>query len=221
MNQDTDDRLRVPASTILILFITLAVITPLATWRMAQQLASPTVEVITLEDGGDRFRGHWKVGEVEYSIEEGVDEPRSTGTFALSVTLPPLAEDPIDRKVTLKRPRDGFIEQVIFLDPDGDGICSATICIRSAGSGSYLQILHYDLSINGVQSEGKWSDLTAIPEHLSVGFIGHDTIERQSEMLVRAFPIHLDGDTNAAPSGETRSLIWDFNSGRWRPDPRK
>lgn len=50
MNQDTDDRLRVPASTILILFITLAVITPLATWRMAQQLASPTVEVITQSD---------------------------------------------------------------------------------------------------------------------------------------------------------------------------
>ncbi len=222
MNPDTDDRLRVPASTILILFITLAVITPLATWRMAQQLASPTVEVIALEDGGDRFRGHWKVGEVDYIIEEGVDEPRSTGTFTLSVTLPPREEDETVKVVIgVEAARDGFIEKVLFLDPDGDGICSATICIRSAGSGSYLQILQYTLSFEGIDSEGTWSNLTAIPEHLSVGYIGHDTIERQSEMLVRAFPIHLDGDTNAAPSGETRSLIWDFNSERWRPDPRQ
>ena len=114
MNQDTDDRLRVPASTILILFITLAVITPLATWRMAQQLTSPTVEVITLEDGGDRFIGHWKVGEVEYFVEEGIDEPRSTGTFALSVTLPPLAEDPVERKITLERPRDGWAVSAVL-----------------------------------------------------------------------------------------------------------
>ena len=220
MHQAAEDRLSIPASSILVLLITLVVVTPLAIWRMAQQLASPTVEVITLEDGGDRFIGHWKVGEVEYSIEEGIDEPRSTGTFALSVTLPPLAEDPVDRKVTEERPRDGFIEQVIFLDPDGDGISSATICIRSAGSGSYLQILHYDLSINGVRSEGKWSDLTAIPEHLSVGYIGHDTIERQSEMLVRTFPIYLEGNSNSAPTGGTRSLIWDFHNRRWRPDPR-
>jgi hypothetical protein len=40
-------------------------------------------------------------------------------------------------------------------------------------------------------------------------------------MLVRTFPIHLDGDTNAAPSAGTRSLIWDFHNRRWRPDPRK
>jgi hypothetical protein len=78
----------------------------------------------------------------------------------------------------------------------------------------------YTLSFEGIDSEGTWSNLTAIPEHLSVGYIGHDTIERQSEMLVRTFPIYLEGNSNSAPTGGTRSLIWDFHNRRWRPDPR-
>jgi hypothetical protein len=222
MHQAAEDRLSIPASSILVLLITLVVVTPLAIWRMAQKLASPTAEVISLEDDGERFRGHWKVGKVDFVVEEGIDEPRSTGTFTLSVTLPPREEDETVKVVIgLEAARDGFIEKVLFLDPDGDGICNATICIRSAGSGSYLQIRQYTLSFEGVESEGTWSDLTAIPEHLSAGYIGHDTVERQSEMLVRTFPIHLDGDTNAAPSAGTRSLIWDFHNRRWRPDPRK
>ena len=53
-----------------------------------------------------------------------------------------------------------------------------------------------------------------------MGYMGHDTIERQSEMLVRTFPIYQQGDSNAEPTGGTRSLIWDFRNGRWRPDPR-
>ena len=221
MHPAAEDRLSIPAASILVLLITLVVVTPLAIWRMAQQLASPTAEVISLEDDGGRFRGHWKVGEVDFVVEEGIDEPRSTGTFTLSVTLPPREQDETVKVVIgVEAARDGFIEKVLFLDPDGDGICNATICIRSAGSGSYLQIRQYTLSFEGVESEGTWSDLTAIPEHLSVGYIGHDTIERQSEMLVRSFPIYLEGNSNSAPTGGTRSLIWDFHNRRWRPDPR-
>ena len=228
MQHPAEERLSIPAASILVLLITLVVVTPLAIWRMAQQLASPVVEVISLESSPQRFNGHWKVGEVEFFIEEGAGEAASIGTFALSVILPPLAEDSGDRmapsgtvRLTSTRPRDGSIEQVIFLDPDGDGISSATICIRSAGSGSSLQLKQYTLSIHGINSEGTWSDLTRIPEHLKVGYMGHDTIERESEMLVRTFPIYREGDRNETPTGGTRSLIWDFHNGRWRPDPRK
>ncbi len=221
MPSETDDRPSLPAVTILILFLSLLVVTPLAAWRWAQQLASPTAEVITLEDDGDRFRGHWRVGEVEYLVEEGIDEARSTGTLTLSVTLPPGKDESTDVVISVEAARDGSIEKVLFLDPEGDRISKVFICIRSAGSGSYLQMFQYDLSIEGVNSEGTWSNLTAIPEHLSNGYMGHDTIERQSEMLVRTFPIYLDGDSNSEPTGGTRSLIWDFREGRWKPDPRQ
>jgi len=247
MNQDTDDRLRVPASTILILFITLAVITPLATWRMAQQLTSPTVEVITLEDGGDRFRGHWKVGDFEYIVEEAEqDVEKFMKQFqdrfpALSETdwlddlknYPPMkvfyfsVQKPADYSLSTPqqwseiKQRVGAIEKVLFLDPDGDGASSAFICIRSGGSGNYLQLLEFSFDRDNIMTGHQWSDLSKIPEHLAVGYMGHDTFERQSEMLVRTFPIYIEGDSNAEPTGGIRSLIWDFNSGRWRPDPRK
>ena len=154
-------------------------------------------------------------------IEEGIDEARSTGTLTLSVTLPPGEDETTDVVISVEAARDGSIEKVLFLDPDGDHISNVFVCIRSAGSGSYLQMFQYALSIDGVSSEGSWSNLTAIPEHLSVGYMGHDTIDRQSEMLVRTFPIYLDGDTNSEPTGGTRSLIWDFREARWKPDPRQ
>ena len=44
-----DDRLIVPSSTILILFLTLAIVTPLASYRMAQNLVTPAVEELEVE----------------------------------------------------------------------------------------------------------------------------------------------------------------------------
>ncbi|MGE4602327.1 MAG: hypothetical protein AAEJ65_05440, partial [Planctomycetota bacterium] len=68
MTENSDDRLIVPGSTILILFLTLLVVVPLATLRMSRSLASPLVEVITLVQDGDHFRGLWKIGELEYLV---------------------------------------------------------------------------------------------------------------------------------------------------------
>jgi hypothetical protein len=50
MPEAAEDRLSIPAASILVLLITLVVVTPLAIWRMAQQLASPTVQVISQSD---------------------------------------------------------------------------------------------------------------------------------------------------------------------------
>ena len=216
MSENPDDRLIVPGSTILILFLTLLVVIPLATLRMSRSLASPLVEVITLVQDGDHFRGLWKIGELEYLVGQGQDEARSIGTVTLSIRKTGQTE-PL---TSATRERNGVIEDVLFLDPDGDRYSAVIIAIRSAGSGSYLQLLLFNFSQTGDPTSGQWSDLSGIPEHLAVGYMGHDTIERQSEMLVRTFPIYQQGDSNAEPTGGTRSLIWDFRNGRWRPDPR-
>ncbi len=214
MIENSDDRLIAPASTIFILFLSLLIVIPLATVRMASSLVSPTVQIISLEDSGDRFRGQWKVGEIEYIIEEGADEARPSGTFSVTLKIPG------GITISGERARRGYIEKVIFLDPDGDGTSNAFICIRSADSSGYLQMLQYDFSIDGISTTSTWSNMTEIPDHLSVGYMGRDNIERQSEMLVRSFPLYLDGENSTEPSGETRSLIWDFHEVRWRPDPR-
>ena len=216
MTENSDDRLIVPGSTILILFLTLLVVIPVATLRMSRSLASPLGEVITLVQDGDHFRGLWKIGELEYLVGQGQDEARSIGTVTLSIRKTGQTE-PL---ASATRERNGVIESVLFLDPDGDRYSAVIIAIRSAGSGSYLQLLLFDFSQTGDPTSGVWSDLSEIPAHLAVGYMGHDTIERQSEMLVRTFPIYLEGDSNAEPNGDIRSLIWDFRNGRWRPDPR-
>ena len=216
MTENSDDRLIVPGSTILILFLTLLVVVPLATLRMSRSLASPLVEVITLVQDGDHFRGLWKIGELEYLVGQGQDEARSIGTVTLSIRKTGQTE-PIS---SATRERNGVTEEVLFLDPDGDRYSAVIIAIRSVGSGSYLQLLLFNFAQSADPTSGEWSDLSEIPAHLAVGYMGHDTIERQSEMLVRTFPIYLEGDSNAEPTGDIRSLIWDFRNGRWRPDPR-
>lgn len=246
MSENPDDRLIVPGSTILILFLTLLVVIPLATLRMSRSLASPLVEVITLVEDGGHFRGRWKIGDFEYIVEEGdqdVEEmmkqlrdrfPELSETdwfddyknsppmkvFYFSVQKPANYSFSTPQQWSEMKQRNGAIEKVLFLDPDGDGASSAFICIRSGGSGNYLQLLEFSFDRDNIMTGHLWSDLTDIPEHLAVGYMGHDTIERQSEMLVRTFPIYLEGDSNAEPTGGIRSLIWDFRNGRWRPDPR-
>ena len=116
--------------------------------------------------------------------------------------------------------RDGVIESVLFLDPDGDRYSAVIVAVRRADDNGSLQILLYNFTQVGDPTNGDWSDLSKIPEHLAVGFIGHDSIERQSEMLIRTFPIYSNNGENVESIGDTRSLIWDFRDARWRPDPR-
>ncbi|MEE2882592.1 MAG: hypothetical protein VYD70_02605 [Planctomycetota bacterium] len=216
MTENSDDRLIVPASTIIILFLTLLVVIPVATLRMSRSLASPIAEVITLVEGGGHFRGRWKIDELEYLVGQEHDEAGSIDTVAVSVRKTGQTE-PLTSST---RERNGVIETVLFLDPDGDRYSAVIIAIRSVDSSGSLQVLMYNFSQAGDPTSGQWSDLSEIPEHLSVGYIGHDTIERQSEMLVRTFPIYQQKDGSSEPIGQTRSLIWDFHNGRWRPDPR-
>ena len=64
--------------------------------------------------------------------------------------------------------------------------------------------------------EVKTWDLSRIPGHLAAGYAGGDTVERQSELLIRRFPVTAEG----APEGTEMSMIWDFRGGYWRRDPR-
>ncbi|MEC9477031.1 MAG: hypothetical protein VX764_08345 [Planctomycetota bacterium] len=217
MTENADDRLIVPGSTILILFLTLLVVIPVATWRMSRGLASPLVEVVTLVQGEDHFRGRWKIGKYEYLIGQEQDGASSRDSVRLTIRESGQS-DSISSSTT---DRDGTIESVMFLDPDGDRFNAAVVAIRRPDENATLQLLLYNFTSSGDPASGEWSDMTRIPPHLAIGYYGHDSIERQSEMVVRTFPIYREDDGKLQATGQTRSLIWNFSTGRWRPDPRK
>ena len=145
MTENSDDRLIVPASTIIILFLTLLVVIPVATLRMSRSLASPIAEVITLVEGGGHFRGRWKIDEVEYLVGQEHDEAGSIDTVAVSVRKTGQTE-PLTSST---RERNGVIETVLFLDPDGDRYSAVIIAIRSVDSSGSLQVLMYNFSQAG------------------------------------------------------------------------
>ncbi|NCG00046.1 MAG: hypothetical protein GWP39_11105, partial [Planctomycetia bacterium] len=65
-----DDRLIVPSSTILILFLTLAIVTPLASYRMAQNLVTPAVEELEVEQPAKGLIRKWTSNQYTYTLEQ-------------------------------------------------------------------------------------------------------------------------------------------------------
>ena len=92
-------------------------------------------------------------------VEESALEPRSVGSYSLRLYSGERAEFPYDRFITgLVQPRDGFVEAAMELDPRHCDDC-VMVCLRSAGSGSYLarHIFSYTdrhLVLRGMSSQG-------------------------------------------------------------------
>src|ERR1051325_4773816 len=72
-------------------------------------------------------------------VAEGDFEPRSVGSYALTVYGGRSKKFPTDDFVTgIVRSRKGTVENVRFEDVDGDGKRDIIVIIRSAGSGGFL-----------------------------------------------------------------------------------
>ena len=54
-----------------------------------------------------------------------------------------------------------------------------------------------------------------LAEAQRVGYMGHDHFEVVDGVLWRSFPLYANGDANAAPTGGTRRLRYDFDEHRW------
>ncbi len=226
-----DSRLVVPGYTILILVVTLAILIPLVSYRMAQSLVTPSVTEL-MEPGWDLNNRSWRSGIWKYGVKltppipEGeADGPRPgvlNVTFSKMKSVSSGSEEPdlpiSSYTMAVDFDADRFRE-VIFLDSNGDG-CHTLIVW---GDKSTPTEKHSVIGFEPVQipeSELDWEvrtfDLSRIPGHLAAGYAGGDTVERQSELLIRRFPVKAEG----APEGTEMSMIWDFRRGYWRKDPR-
>ena len=234
-----DSRLVVPGYTILILFVTLAILIPLVSYRMAQSLVTPPVTELT-ESGSDLNQRSWRSGIWKYGVKltppipEGeADGPRPGVLDVTYSKLRSSSEEDSNHPTssyTLSTDFDADrFRDVIFLDSNGDGCHTLIVWGDKSTPTEKHSVEKHSVEKHSVigfeplqipEGEQNWEvrtfDLSRIPGHLAAGYAGGDTVERQSELLIRRFPVKAEG----APEGTEMSMIWDFRKGYWRKDPR-
>ena len=142
--------------------------------------------------------------------------------FRLSATsgssLNTLVLHPVRLEVD-NRPQEVELDGTAYLaelaDLDSNGWPEVYVYVSSAGSGSYGSLVAYAVN------QGKSATpvyLPPLPPDIAAGYQGHDEFRVVETTLVRRFPLYKAGDTNAAPSGQTRQLQYKLRPGEagWR-----
>ncbi len=114
---------------------------------------------------------------------------------------------------------DGTVSGAEIDDLDGNGFPEIYIYVTSAGSGSYGSFVGYAVNEGQSLSEIYLPPVADDPEQ-SVGYMGHDAFAVVEGTFVQIFPVYVDTDSNAQPSGKTRQLQYKLAPGEagWRLD---
>jgi hypothetical protein len=107
---------------------------------------------------------------------------------------------------------DGSVTSAEIADLDANGSPEIYAYVNSAGSGSYGSLVAYAVN-NGKSLTPIYMSPISDDAKNSIGYMGHDEFSVVESTLVRRFPIYLDGDVNAAPSGGTRQLQYKLVAG--------
>jgi len=100
---------------------------------------------------------------------------------------------------------DGTVVGAEGADLDANGSPELYVYVRSAGSGSYGSLVAYAAN-NRKSLSGIYLPPIADNATMAKGYMGHDEFAVVENRLVQRFPIYLDGDTNAKPTGGTRQI---------------
>ena len=106
--------------------------------------------------------------------------------------------------ITIKE-ADGTVTGAEVADLNRDVSPELYIFLTSAGSGSYANLIAFSANNNKSLSEIHLPELMEDKVN-SRGYMGHDRFAVSGEYLVRNFPLYKDDDTNAEPTGGTRTL---------------
>ena len=123
---------------------------------------------------------------------------------------------------SIEKEADGTITNAEVADLDANGFPEVYIYVNSAGSGSYGSLIAYASNRNLSVSEIYLPPLEQDPE-TAKGYMGHDEFAIVETTLVRRFPVYLESDVNAAPSGGMRQVLYRLVTGEagWRLEPYK
>lgn len=120
------------------------------------------------------------------------------------------------KKDTVRFKDTNPFEKAFVADIDGNGFEDLFIITRSAGSGSYGEILgvasNNDKSYSVISVEEiKKADMKS--GKMFEGYMGHDSIYTEKEVLVREFPVYKPSDTNNNPTGGKRKVFYKLSPG--------
>jgi len=100
---------------------------------------------------------------------------------------------------------DGTVVGAEVADLDANGSPELYVYARSAGSGSYGSLAAYAAN-NRKSLSAIFLPPVVENQKLARGYMGHDEFAVVENRLVQRFPIYVDGDTNAKPTGGTRQI---------------
>lgn len=107
---------------------------------------------------------------------------------------------------------DGTITGVEVEDLNADGFPEIYVYVSSAGSGSYGSLIAFASNGNKSLSQIFLPSIEDTPG-LSQGYMGHDQFAVGEGTFMRRFPVYLEGDSNAAPTGGTRQIQYKLEHG--------
>lgn len=116
------------------------------------------------------------------------------------------ATDPVKAEI------DGTVTSVEVADLNADGSPEIYVFTRSAGSGSYGNVIAYAANNKKSLSQVSLPELTDDAK-ASKGYMGHDEFAVVENVLARRFPLYQKGDSNAKPSGKTRQIQYKLHAG--------
>lgn len=106
----------------------------------------------------------------------------------------------------------GTVTNAEVADLNGDGSPEIYVYVSSAGSGAYGSVAAWSAN-NRKSLSGIYLPELEEGSKYSKGYMGHDEFAVVEQYLVRRFPIYLDGDSNAAPSGGVRQIQYTLEAG--------
>ena len=127
-----------------------------------------------------------------------------------SVTITPSGLEVDNSSIT--RETDGQVVLAEVADLNVDNSPEIYVYTQSAGSGSYGGLIAYAASNRQSLSEIYLPPVADNPE-ASKGYMGHDEFRVVENTLVQRFPVYLESDTNAEPTGGTRQLQYKLEPG--------
>jgi hypothetical protein len=112
---------------------------------------------------------------------------------------------------TITQEVDGTVTGAEIADLDANGFPEIYVYVTSAGSGSYGSLAAYASNKNQSLTQ---IYLPPVAENAKAakGYMGHDEFAVVEGTFVQRFPIYLDADTNAKPSGKLRQLQYKLKS---------